>query len=949
MHRVHYALWGILLIGLLALGCSKGGGTPVTPGVVVEKPTTYTSNQQLLLGLYDISIDPVNLVAEVVPIRGPAFQVNIVQYLQPPLGNPANLGLKINPAGTNPAEGIFDLDISITHPFPGSNLRGFDVRAIVMGKKATQLSQFDYDIQFPKPDELRLLNADGYTRWWNAVEFLTPGLFGFTETAMGIGKVKGTMNGYKYYSDGLGASDPLDLDIENRGTFSTEDGAGDPNVLTRQFIIRFPMDSGVPQIQFQYAICASFLPPDPGNPPPAPVDAYPIEANCPEPYKIDISVDPDSTAYYTSVSSGGDLILNIEVFDWQALENPKGVPAEIGAFRIESPTLWTGLIDPVASGTPYPTTNPTSSAWQVEIKNVTPTAEEQDIFVTVQSADPTSYAPPIPGAGIYPGGGVLAAYFLHTVELPGNSAPIIGEISGPSKYGPGALLVYNLSSMTDLQDGTNLTVTWDFDGDGIFEDDDDGSDTNKKGSYTFLGPGDYTVQCRVTDTQDAYTDSNTLVVEPLSFPYVDPMDGSTESLWHVENGFNDIHVPALEWNVQGDHWSTSSSVTGYYDDDMNTMLISPVIPAGANPDVHVTLTHRYNTESTLDDCQAWYRLNGGSWMTISPQWSAASLGYPSYIDSEFSIPGLAPGDLIELGFLFDTDYSIVYAGWDITHLTMIDNTAPVIDGIYGPQSVDSLGPVTYSTVANDLDGIALYLWSLEPAGDPPVYDDPGDGMGSLEAYFANDGQWELYVEATDAGDPPLSSTFGPYGVTVFFKNPDAFFSDDFDTDTGAWTYTGGVGDGAYQDFWHIETGNSLISNVGPDGCYASESVPPIPKSASVGVSFPTSGFNAMLKLLHSMDTEDSGFAEPYDGQWVEIDGTLIEPYFGFTYQDNGGLWPHGYFVGNSGGYSISIFDLGTIYNDGLTHTLTLHCYSVDMATNCLGGWQIDYLEFWIED
>ena len=951
MRKVNIIWWAILILVVPALGCSGGGGNPLTPSNDNLRYGSTTPNQQMLLGHYDISIDTNTFEIEVLPIRGPQFQANVIMYLQPPAGNPANIGLALNPGGTDISQGIIDIDISITHPFPGTNMRGFDVRAIVMGKKATQLSWYDYDIQYPKPDEFRLLNADGYTRWWNAVEFLTPGLFGYTPGVMGNTSPKGTTNAYKYFCDGLGASDPLEIPVDTRGTFSTEDAQGDPNTLTRQYIMKFPMVGGAPQVQFQYAICASFMPPPPDTTPPGPVEVYPIEANCPEVYRIGITVDPSSTAYFVSTQSGGDLVLNIELFDWQVLEYEGGVPAQIDHFILESPSLWDGFVDPLSSGILIPSMSETSSVWQVEIPDVTPTSVSQDIFVTVQSKDPISYSPPNPGSAIYPGG-TLAAYFLYTYELPGNSAPIIGVISGPSKYSPGALLEYSLSSMTDLQDGNNLTVHWDFDGDGVFEDDEDGNETNKKSTYTFPGPGVYNVQCRVTDTQDAYTDSNVLEVEPMSLPYDDPMDASTQTLWHVENGITDLHDPpsGLEWNVQGDHWSTSSAFTGQYDDYMNTMLVSPQIPAGVNDEASVTISHRYETEIGYDDCQVYTRINSGGWLPFSPLYDGASPGYPNYQDIQFQLTSLNPGDLIEIGFLFDSDSSFYdYAGWDATHLTIIDNKPPVIEGIWGPQSIDTFGPVSYSTVATDLDGIASYMWSLEADGILPVYDDPGDGMGNLEAYFPADGLWDLYVEATDAGDPPLSSTFGPYGVIVFSINPDAFFADHFETDTGTWTYTGGIGDGSYQDFWHIDIPNSMLDNVGPDGCYAEEEQPIFGKTASADITFPDTTNNCWLKLLHQLDTESGGFTVPYDGQWVEIDGTLVKPTYGFLYDDNFGNWSHGYFVGDTSGYVVSSFDLGTEFNDGLSHTIVLHQLCTDVATNCMGGWQIDYIEFWEAD
>jgi hypothetical protein len=143
---------------IFALGCSGNGGSPVLPDENLTNPVPHGASNEALLGFYEIELDCANGTANVVPLRGPSFQVNVVKFLQPPVGNPANLGVHINPDGTDVSIGLIDLDVSVTHPFPGSNVRGFDVRGIVFGDKATEISTFDYEVSYPKPTELRLLN-----------------------------------------------------------------------------------------------------------------------------------------------------------------------------------------------------------------------------------------------------------------------------------------------------------------------------------------------------------------------------------------------------------------------------------------------------------------------------------------------------------------------------------------------------------------------------------------------------------------------------------------------------------------------------------------------------------------------------------------------------------------------------------------------------------------------
>ena len=104
-----------------------------------------------------------------------------------------------------------------------------------------------------------------------------------------------------------------------------------------------------------------------------------------------------------------------------------------------------------------------------------------------------------------------------------------------------------------------------------------------------------------------------------------------------------------------------------------------------------------------------------------------------------------------------------------------------------------------------------------------------------------------------------------------------------------------------------------------------------------------------MKILHRLDVESSGLARPNDGQWMTIDDIVVAPEYGFLYFDNEGEWEHGYFVGQTDGWVISTFFLGTDFNDGEMHTVTFHSLSTDTFSNCSDGWQIDYIEMWLED
>ena len=229
----------------LAFGCSENANSPISPPVPDNNTelTTPSGNHSgcdcghNLWGFWQGVLDPETGDIEFVSLREALFHVNVTGYLQSPLP----LGLAIVMNDFNKTEGTVDLDLTITHPFPDSNLRGFDVRGIVMGAGDTLHSDLDTSIIYAAPTGFRLENADGYSRWWNAGEFTTEGLYGYTPGDLGfkIFTPATTLNPYKYFTDPLSANDPVvpKVSVANRGTFST---APAPPELTRNYQLKFP-------------------------------------------------------------------------------------------------------------------------------------------------------------------------------------------------------------------------------------------------------------------------------------------------------------------------------------------------------------------------------------------------------------------------------------------------------------------------------------------------------------------------------------------------------------------------------------------------------------------------------------------------------------------------------------------------------------------------------------
>ncbi len=410
----------IFVFIIISAGCSAEGGGPVIPGtessLSVSVDTSTDGSGRILWGLYDIDIDPVELNAEVRPLRQAEFTCNITKFLQPPLSPIQLLSISIDPFASDPPTGLIVCDITVRHPFPGAGkLRGFDIRGVCMGDGTPGLD-YDPGAKYPVEGDTILLNADGYTRWFNIYEFGPPEtIFAYTKGAFAPGSYLPTarLNGYRVFADELEADDELILDPADRGTFSIE-----PGVNTRRYEIQFPMIGGSPQFHYAYAIDANWAKPDPDGAPDYPVDSFPPEANCAEAYMMTVS-DAGSTAYYVDEEhKGGSLLLDIEVFDWQSVYNNDGTPGEVAGLWLEGEVV-DSPVDVLAGATALPG-GETSSVFQIEISDLTLThSGPNEIWIIAENADPNTYEPQIDGdTSMWAWSDApLAAYLRTTVDI----------------------------------------------------------------------------------------------------------------------------------------------------------------------------------------------------------------------------------------------------------------------------------------------------------------------------------------------------------------------------------------------------------------------------------------------------------------------------------------------------------------------------------------------------
>jgi len=418
----------IVAVTITLVGCSGNTtNSPVTPSmnpnqlVLTEnKETQEFSGGHNLWGFWQGITNKDTGLLEIIPLRGTAFHMNLSRLAIE--SDPVGINFSIN--SFNYDTRILDCDVSITHPLPDSNFRGFDVRGIFMGPGDVITSKTDNGIIYNGPDGCRVLNADGYTRWWNAVEFTSAGIFGYDDSRVVPSYLipTTTLNPYKYFSDPLGPNDPVTPHINqsNRGTFSTDLTDG---TITRNYQIQFQEFQGAPQLGFHYALDVSWAPPTGNSPDPKPIGEFPQDANCPEAYHICVDSSNSSLWYVDDQNKGGDLVLSVEVFDWQAPDNPDGISGEIESIWIESPTLFE---DPIECDlAPQSGTSNCSGIFEVVIPGVHPAGlENQEILVSVFSREPDSYIPPSSDSD-YPSNAKLAAYAIKTIPVSDSNNQVI--------------------------------------------------------------------------------------------------------------------------------------------------------------------------------------------------------------------------------------------------------------------------------------------------------------------------------------------------------------------------------------------------------------------------------------------------------------------------------------------------------------------------------------------
>ena len=408
-------LTGSIVTAILALalpilaGCAGGSPTLPTPDESAQNLTSDiltdpVAGSRTLWGLWQGVVDTQAGTIEFVPLRQSALHINVTGVLNNTLG----LSVSIDQGASDPAAGLFAIDITLVHPFGTKpQLAGFDVKGIMMNPGTLSIPP----LVFSGLDETRLLNADGHSRWWNPSEFTGSGMLGYEPGDLGIGPagmLTATVNPYRYFCDQLLAQDDIEQIVDvpmdepkGRGVFK----AGQVNM--RRYMIQFPLDPG-PQIIFNYAIDASWDFPVP-NPPGEVPDDFKIGANQPEVYYIRPEIGLNTLAYEPGNTGNGAFTLSVAVHDWQG-QAGGNIANEVAGVMLYGPEIFPDYV--LASFVSETGNTAWYSADLSEYCSPSGSGEQQ-VIAAVESSDGLLYSTYAPGSPSDP----VTAYRVFTVDV----------------------------------------------------------------------------------------------------------------------------------------------------------------------------------------------------------------------------------------------------------------------------------------------------------------------------------------------------------------------------------------------------------------------------------------------------------------------------------------------------------------------------------------------------
>jgi len=574
MNRSLFIL-SLVLMTVLAIGCS-GGGTPTLPAAdqdsvppaltgsaQTEVPSDQPSQGHALMGLWECVWNPDEETVEFTPLRTADYHFNLVPILE---GGVMNITLVDKPTVT---DGVLSVNINFQHPFAAKpQLSGFDVKGIVI-TPGTHTGYSDPDLVLAGPGETRLLNADGFTRWWNPAEFTNAGLTGYNPGKLGaeIDPANAAiLNGYKLHADGFGMNENMsELDPASRAFFE----AGGVNA--RHYEI-----SLVSGFVFNYAVDCSWAAPSPNPPVDIPGD-FPMEANQAEPWFFEVTETLNSL-WYEDGDWGGNLHYELVVHDWQGA-------TDFGTLTFESPGVFSFTASEPDSATEFTA----SYSFNVDLPELE-SSNPLNVLCTMEV--PGDYDSAFTGVTK-----PLRGYHRH-LTLVADSDPIfntppvsIMEATSTTEIFTGEGVSFDGSDSYD-PDGYITQYLWDFNGDGVYGDSYDGDPETP--THIYDEPGNFNAKLKVRDNSTGSAISQKVAIHVTLLtndPPVAVAEATTATHIDEDNTVSfdgsasyDVDGTVVDWQWDFDG---NGTYTDAYDGDMQTPTVTYADPGTYNVDLKV--------------------------------------------------------------------------------------------------------------------------------------------------------------------------------------------------------------------------------------------------------------------------------------------------------------------------------------------------------------------------
>lgn len=779
MNRNNLLLLAVMFIFITwTIGCSGGasnapvfpeGGNPNPEAdldlePITAKPLTLPGrggdgvSARVPLGLYTFVADPAMGTLEIEEARTAQMHLNGVPLLES--GPMQLLTLASPPVFSNGGQQL-DVDIMIRHPNTDPTFTVFDVHGVLI-TIGTITGWNDVELKTAGPDDTRLMNPDGTTRWWNPKEFTNYGQFGYTPGKLGgpiTGDTAATLNGYKTFADGLTPmSDLGDLDPALRSMFSSN------SQCTRHYTMY--LGGG---LLFNYAVDASWA--SPTSKPPTPPDDFPQKANMTEPYWIEIDEWVNTLWWEMWEGYGGNVFYNITIHDWQGKDT-------IGSVRIEIPTLGIddSLWDLKEEGPNYK---------KYEYRVVMPLLEaneDLDVLISVDSTN-GSYQPVLTGVNK-----PLRAYMLHSTEV-ADGDPIFNVIpvcimyaTTPTDILKDQSVTFNAADSYD-PDGDIIDYIWDFNGDGYYGDPwTSGTASNPTKQFTEFG--NYVVRCQVEDNNHAKVISSPILINVASDDNLMPfavaeattettiMSDETVTFDASESYDIDGEIAAYTWDFNGD---------GTYGDPFDSGTeVNPTVswPAG-----------EYDVDLKVIDNEAGWgiliekiHVSVGNYPPVADAVATTSTEIVSGESVSFDASGSydVDGDISAYEWDFDADgiYGDSYeSGDDITPTKVYPEPGDftvdlrVTDNLNAKDTIDLVIPITVTNPPPVADAVAVTPTNILK-NETIEFDATGsyDPNGTIILYewdFDGDGSYgDTYDSGTDTNPIKAYTMAGNFNVDL---------------------------------------------------------------------------------------------------------------------------------------------------------------------------------------